>query len=45
MSSTLKITVALAMLTAITACAGPEPEEVVIVQPAPVVVEPVGGKF
>ncbi|WP_179381194.1 hypothetical protein [Jannaschia marina] len=47
MSSIAKLTVALAALTALSGCflSNPEPEEIVIVEPAPVVVEPVSGKF
>lgn len=45
MSSIVKFTVAFAALITIAACSNPEPEEIVIIEPAPVVVEPVSGKF
>ncbi|CTQ51330.1 hypothetical protein [Jannaschia donghaensis] len=47
MSSILKLTVAVAALSALSGCflSNPEPEEIVIVEPAPVVVQPVTGKF
>lgn len=45
MSNVLKSFVALAVLGTLAACGNPEPEEIVIVEPAPVVVEPVSGKF
>ncbi|MCK0167285.1 hypothetical protein MWU52_06960 [Jannaschia sp. S6380] len=45
MSSITKIVVGLAALAALSACGNSEPEEVVIVDPAPVVVEPVTTKY
>lgn len=47
MSSIVKFTVALAALSALSGCflSNPQPEEIVIIEPAPVVVEPVSGKF
>ncbi len=47
MSNVIKSIVALAALSALSGCflPNPEPEEIVIVEPAPVVVEPVSGKF
>lgn len=45
MSSIVKITLGLAAVAALAACSNPQPEEIVIVEPAPVVVEPVSGKF
>ena len=40
-----KLTIGLVALAALAGCSNPEPEEVVIVEPAPVVVEPVSGKY
>ncbi|GIT90542.1 hypothetical protein JANAI62_09970 [Jannaschia pagri] len=47
MSNAVKAVVALAALSVLGGCflSNPEPEEIVIVEPAPVVVEPVRGKF
>ena len=45
MSSIAKFTAAAAALSALMGCSNPEPEEIVIIEPAPVVVEPVSGKY
>lgn len=47
MSKAIKAVVAVAALSALAGCflPNPEPEEIVIVEPAPVVVEPVSGKY
>ncbi|MEM7487710.1 MAG: hypothetical protein AAF390_01160 [Pseudomonadota bacterium] len=45
MSKITKSVTALGGLVALMGCANPEPEEVVIVEPAPVVVEQPSGKF
>ncbi|WP_298430957.1 hypothetical protein [uncultured Jannaschia sp.] len=47
MSNVIKAVVGLAALTALSGCflSNPEPEEIIIVEPAPVVVEPVSGKY
>ncbi|SDZ52762.1 hypothetical protein SAMN05444004_11936 [Jannaschia faecimaris] len=47
MSSIVKFSVAVAALSALSGCflSNPQPEEIVIIEPAPVVVEPVTGKY
>ncbi|SFI48886.1 hypothetical protein [Jannaschia pohangensis] len=47
MSKVIKAVAALGVLSALSGCflPDPAPEEIVIVEPAPVVVEPVSGKF
>ncbi len=45
MSSIVKFTAVAAVLTTLVACGGRQQEEVVIIDPAPVMVEPVSGKF
>jgi hypothetical protein len=45
MSHSIKAAVAIAALTVLGACADRTPEETVVVQPTPVVSEPVTGKF
>ncbi|MGB3407835.1 MAG: hypothetical protein WBA67_10105 [Jannaschia sp.] len=45
MSNVIKAVFAFAALSVLGACSNPQPEEIVIVEPAPVVVEPVSGKY
>lgn len=47
MSKIVKTVAGVALLSALAGCflPNPEPEEIVIVEPAPVVVEPASGKF
>lgn len=45
MSHVIKSIMAVAFLGVLSACSSPQPEEVVIVEPAPVFVEPVSTKF
>lgn len=43
--SITKVALALAAVSALAACGSPEPEEIVIVEPTPIVVEEPTGKF
>lgn len=45
MSQVLKLAVALGAVSIVAACSSPEPEEVVIVEPAPITDQAPSGKF
>ena len=45
MSRIVKVVVSFTALSTLWACSAPQSEEIVIIEPAPVAVEPVSGKF